>query len=103
MSCNCCGRPTFGASLTALNVGVIIGAPIAELIGSATRKVRLLKMIISGTADTAFDLSLSLVKESSPSTGGTSTTATAVPFDSAFPAATAVFNGYTVAPTPGTS
>lgn len=102
MGCNCCGKPTYAASFTGLDVGVIIGSPIAELIGSATRKVRLLKMVISGTADTAFDLDLQLIKESSPSTGGTSTTATAVPLDSEFSPATAVFKGYTVSPTPGT-
>jgi hypothetical protein len=42
-----------------------------------------------------------LTKLSSISTGGAATTATAVPFDSQFPAATAVFKGFTTAPTGG--
>jgi hypothetical protein len=60
-------------------------------------------MVISGTEATALATNdLRLVKQSTASTGGTATTATNVPFDSANAAATAVFKGYTVAPTQGT-
>lgn len=100
MACGA-GR-VYGASLPGLLPGTAATAAIAELDGSATKKIRLLKMIVSGSELTAIAVNdLRLTKLSSISTGGTATTATAVPFDASSPAATGVFRGFTVAPTGG--
>jgi hypothetical protein len=97
-----CGARTYGAALPGLLPGTAATFAIAELDGSATKKIRLLRMVVSGSELTAIAVNdLRLTKLSSISTGGTATTGVAVPFDSAFPAASAVFRGFTVAPTGG--
>jgi len=99
MSCN---FKTYGAALSGLLPGTDPTFAIAELDGSASKIIRLLRMAITGTKLTAVAVeSLRLTKLSSISTGGTATTATNVPFDSAFPAAVGVFRGFTVPPTGG--
>lgn len=97
-----CGLNTYGAALTALAPGTAATFAIAELDGSATKKITLNRIGFSGTQVVALVIqNLRLTKLSSISTGGTATTGTNVPFDSALPAATAVFRGFTVAPTGG--
>lgn len=97
-----CGLRTYGAALPGLLVGTAATFALAELDGSATKKIRLLKVIVSGSELTAIAVNdLRLTKLSSISTGGTATTGVAVPFDSLNPAASAVFRGFTVAPTGG--
>jgi hypothetical protein len=98
----CGSGRTYGAALTALLPGTAPTFAIAELDGSATRKIQLLRMVVSGVEATALAVNdLRLTKLSSISTGGAATVGTAVPFDSANPAATAVFRGFTTAPTGG--
>jgi hypothetical protein len=100
MACGA-GR-TYGAALTALLPGVAPTFAIAELDGSATRKIRLLRMTISGVEATALAVNdVRLTMLSSISTGGVAVGATEVPFDSLNPAATAVFRGFSTAPTGG--
>lgn len=97
-----CGGRTYGASLTGLLPGTAATFAIAELDGSATKKIQLAKIVVSGSELTAIaqnDLRVTML--SSISTGGTATVGTAVPFISTNPAATAVFRGFTVAPTGG--
>ena len=97
-----CGARMYGASLPGLLAGTAATFAIAELDGSATKKLRLAKVVVSGSELTAIAVNdLRLTKLSSISTGGTATIGTAVPFDSANPAATGVFRGFTVAPTGG--
>lgn len=97
-----CGTRTYGASLPGLLPGTAATFAIAELDGSATRKIVLDKIVVSGSELTAIAVNdLRLTKLSSLSTGGTATTAVAVPFVTTNPAATAVFRGFTVAPTGG--
>lgn len=98
-----CGAKMFGASLPGLLPGTAATFAIAELDGSATKKVRLAKIVVSGSELTAIAVNdLRLTKLSSISTGGTATAATAVPFASNYGvAATAAFRGFTVAPTGG--
>jgi len=100
---SCCGLRTYGAALTGLVPGVAATFAIAELDGSANKKIRLNRIAFSGTQVVAIVIqNLRLTKLSSISTGGTATIATNVPFDSANTvAATAVFRGFTVAPTGG--
>ena len=94
----------FGASLPGLLPGVAATFAIAELDGSATKKVRLAKVVVSGSELTAIaqnDLRITMM--SSISTGGTATTGVATAFDplnqTGANAPTAVFRGFTVAPT----
>ena len=97
-----CGNNTYGASLVALAPGVAATFAIAELDGSATKRITLNRIAINGTKLTAVAVQdLRLTKLSAISTGGTATTGVAVPFVSSLPAATAVFRGFTVAPTGG--
>ena len=100
---SCCGKNTYGAALVALAPGTDPTGAIFELDGSATKKIRLLRLAISGTQAVAVAVAdLRLTKLSAISTGGTATTATNVPFASNYGvAATAVFRGFTVAPTGG--
>ena len=102
---SCCGAQTYGAGVAAQAIGTSATFAIAELDGSATKKIRLLRIAISGTALTAIEIdNLRLTRLSSISTGGTPVVATAVPFaapESSPPAATAVFRAFTVAPTGG--
>lgn len=101
MACGGSGR-VYGASLPGLLPGTAATAAIAELDGSATKKIRLLKVVVSGSELTAIAVNdLRLTMLSSISTGGTATVGVATPFDSTNPAATAVFRGFTVAPTGG--
>src|SRR5579863_837392 len=96
----CSAGRTYGAALAALLPGVAPTFAIAELDGSATRKIRLLRLAVSGTEATALAVNdLRLTKLSSISTGGAATVAVNTPFDSLNPPATAVFRGFTTAPT----
>ena len=99
---SCCGAQTYGAALPGLLPGTAATFAISELDGSATKKIRLLKVVVSGSELTAIAVNdLRLTKLSAISTGGTATTATNTPFDAANAAATAVVKGFTVAPTGG--
>lgn len=98
---------TYAAALTAFSAGVAATTTIAELAGSATKKIALLRLALSATIlTTAQDFDLQLILESSLSTGGTAVTATGVPFDNGANAITnpptAILKGFTVAPVAGT-
>lgn len=97
-------KQTYGAALTALNVGTAATTDVAVLTGSATKTVRITRVAISSTEATATafkDVVLSV--RSAATTAGTSTTATIVPYDSTAAAGTAIVRGYTVSPTAGTA
>lgn len=100
-----CGARMYGASLPGLLPGVAPTFAIAELDGSATRKIRLAKVVVSGSELTAIAVNdLRLTKLSSISTGGVATVGVNVPFASNYGSngvATAAFKGFTTAPTGG--
>lgn len=68
------------------------------IIGSATKPVRVISLSCSGTSTAAATALVQVVKRSAANTTGTSAAATAVPFSSVYPAATAVVKSYTVNP-----
>lgn len=73
---------------------------LVTIIGSASKLVRLLRVIFSGTIlTTAINGSVSMIKRSAADTGGTSTAPTIVPLDSSNTPATAVLAAYTANPT----
>lgn len=86
-------------------VPVAAATDIVGMIGSATKKVRLSRISVSGIATANGILDFVLLKRSTANTAGgsTITAATAVPHDSGDTAATAVVSSYSVAnPTTGT-
>lgn len=71
---------------------------IVQIIGSATTTVSITKIRISGLLAVAGQILTIFQKRSSANTGGTSSTATLVPYDSGDAAATTVISIYTVNP-----
>jgi hypothetical protein len=92
-------KNTYSASASWL---VVAGASdVATISGSATKTVRVLRILINGTKTTAGQELLALIKRSSTNIGGTfgSSAGFIVPHDSTSPAPTAVFGQYTTNPT----
>ena len=95
-------KTTYSCSFTAL-VGATAATDVVEIIGSATKTVRVKRIKISGTATAAAAIDVLFIKRSTAATGGTSTSATVVPMDSNNAAGTAVVKGYTANPTTGSA
>lgn len=96
------GKTSYAASYKATSVGTSATTNLFTITGSATKTVRVTRLAVSGTiATTAEEWDLLIVKQSAADTGGSSTPATVVPYDSGNAAGTATVNGYTVAPTAG--
>lgn len=95
-------RPRYRAGV----IGVTLAATPSDfltIIGSSTKKVRVLRIAVSGAAATASQIiPVQIVARSTAASGGTSAAATAVPMDSSLPAATSVVTRYTANPTVGT-
>lgn len=96
---------TYAAANAAVQaVAVTATVPIARLVGSATKTVRLQKCIVSGVASTAITtVCVGLVKTSTAATGGTAVETTELPFVTGSTAPTAVAQLYSAAPTAGTA
>jgi hypothetical protein len=95
-------KATYVASGTV--VPVTGATDLVTIIGSATKLVKLIRIIFSGTIlTTAINGSVSIVKRSTADTAGTSTAPTIIPLDSNNAAATAVLAAYTANPTLGTT
>jgi len=93
-------KTTYVASGTV--VPVTGATDLVTIIGSATKLVKLLRVVFSGTIVTAaINGSVSIVKRSTADTAGTSTAPTIIPLDSNNAAATAVLAAYTANPTLG--
>lgn len=100
------GAPARQQTFSASAVGITSAATATDLFtlsGSATKLVVVTGIDCSGIATTAGVADLLLVKRSTANTGGTSTTPTPVPLDSANGTATAVLRAYTANPTVGTA
>lgn len=76
---------------------------VFEIRGSATKTIKVRKVILTAISNPATILIVTLVKRSTANTGGTAVTATPVPNDSNNAAATATVKYYSVNPTVGTS
>lgn len=74
---------------------------VATLTGSASKIVRCTRITVAGLQTTVGVAVVKLVKRSTANSGGTSGAMTAVPLDSAYPAATATALAYTANPTLG--
>ena len=93
---------TYSASIVGLATAVT-ATDIFTITGSATKTIRVSKILINGVQTTAAQINVLIVKRSTANTAGTSTAPTRVPYDSASAAATATVLAYTANPTLGTA
>jgi hypothetical protein len=94
-------KATYSAGIGAFT-GSAASADFFVIQGSATKTVRVRRIIVSGFADTPDIIQLLVVRRSTTNTGGTPTVLTNVSHDSTNAAATAVVAVYAAAPTQGT-
>jgi hypothetical protein len=95
-------RPTYCVAVTAVTPAAT-PTDVVVLPGSASKIVKIRRIIIGGIAGTAGTMIVNFVRRSTAATGGTATTPTPTKFDSADPAATAVLQQFSANPTVGTS
>lgn len=95
-------KTTYSASATNI-AAAATATDIFTITGSATKTVRVTRIVISGVQTTAGIGSILLIKRSTANSAGTSAAMTAIPHDSNNAAATATALSYTVNPTTGTA
>jgi hypothetical protein len=83
-------------------VSPINATDLALIQGSATKTIKIQKILYTMTAGNQTNVVITVVRRSSGNTGGTSATATIAKLDKNDPAPTAVVRTYTTNPTPGT-
>jgi len=88
---------TYGATVIGLSAANN-ATDIFTITGSASKTIKIKKILITATQTTGSAANIILLKRSTTNTGGTSTNPTAVSFDSNNAAATATLNAYTVNP-----
>ena len=93
---------TYSAGINGLALA-LLATDIFVIGGSATKTVRITKLILSAVQTTASQVSVLVTKHSTANTVGTSTAPTKVPYDSLNAAATATVLAYTANPTVGTT
>ena len=93
-------KPTY--SSTAIVVPAASATDVCTLFGSATKNVRVRRVIVGGVASVVQTEEIGIVKRSTIDTGGTQTIGTSIPYDSGSAAATAVTEWFTANPTLGT-
>lgn len=97
-------KATYGAAATAFSAGTGATTDIFTIYGSASKTVKVQKLLISSTTATAasyFDIVVA--KRSTAFSGGTAANPTVVPLDSNNAAGTAVVSNFTAAPTAGSN
>jgi len=93
-------KPTYSA--TAILSPAATANDVCLLRGSATKTLKVRRVIVGGVASAAVSEPVSIIKHSSAPVGGTTTVMTAVPYDSASSAATGLADIYTAnATSPG--
>jgi len=90
------------ATYSAAALGIVAAltpTDIFTIYGSATKTIKILRIGVSGTENTAAIRDIVLIKRSATNTGGTSSAVTKVPLDSNDAAATATVLSYSANPT----
>ncbi len=95
-------KATYRAASAAVFASAATATDLATITGSATKTIRVLRIRLTGVQTTASEVNMFVLKRSTANTGGTSTTLTNTPLDSANSAATATCRQYTANPTTGT-
>ena len=93
---------TYSASIVGLATA-LTATDIFTITGSATKTVRVSRIVVNGVQTTAAQVNVLVIKRSTANTAGTSTAPTRVPYDSANAAVTATVLAYTANPTLGTT
>ena len=93
---------TYSASVVGLATA-LTATDIFTITGSATKTIRVSRIVVNGVQTTAAQVNVLVIKRSTANSAGTSTASTAVPYDSANAAATATVLSYTANPTLGTA
>ena len=93
---------TYSASIVGLATAVT-ATDIFTITGSATKTVRVSRIMVNGVQTTAAQVNVLIVKRSTANSAGTSTAPTAVSYDTTNAAATATVLAYTANPTLGTA
>lgn len=94
-------KATYSACITNLIIPAA-ATDVFTITGSASKTIRITKIIISGSQTTRSYADVVILKRSTANSAGTSTIPTAVSYDSSDAAATATVRAYTVNPTTGT-
>ena len=94
--------PTYAAAIVGL-VPAALATDVFTITGSATKTVRVTRILVSGVQTTASQVNVTVIKRSTANTAGTSTAQTRVSYDSTNAAATATVLAYTANPTLGTT
>ena len=92
---------TYKACILGL-ASAVTATDIFTISGSSTKIIKLRDIQVTGLQSLASTIDMVVIKRSTPDSGGTSTTITAVPVNSNNAAATAVIKAYTANPTLGT-
>lgn len=96
-------KQSFSASISGL-IAAAGATDILAIVGVSNRAITINRIMISGTASAAAAIPISIIKRSTPDTGGASTLLTGVAMDSRDPAAPqAVISAYTANPALGVS
>ena len=93
---------TYSAAIVGLTVAAT-ATDIFTLTGSATKTVRVSRILVNGVQTTAAQVNVLLIRRSTADTLGTSTAPTAATYDTTNAAATATALAYTANPTLGTT
>lgn len=93
-------RQTYSAAITGL-VAANSATDILRLSGSATKTIRVKKVVVGGRATTSVNADVQLFKRTAAASGGTATQPTPVANDSTNATASAVVDAYTANPTTG--
>lgn len=93
---------TYSAAVVGL-ASALTATDIFTITGSATKTIRVSRIVVNGVQTTAAQVNVLIIKRSTANTAGTSAAATAVSYDSANAAATATVLSYTANPTTGTA
>lgn len=92
---------TYSAAATAV-IPAANTTDMFTITGSASKTVKIKRIVVTGTSNSDIDIELRLIKRSTANTGGASAVLTAVPHDSLNAAATAIVRSYTANPVLGT-
>jgi hypothetical protein len=95
-------KATYSVAITGMAAN--LNTDIFQLVGSATRTVRITRVevgVTGGGTITSAGTAISLIKRTTLTTGGTAATTLAGKYDTADPATTCTSSGYTAAPTIG--
>ena len=93
---------TYSAAVVGLTVAAT-ATDIFTLTGSATKTIRVSRILVNGVQTTAAQVNILLIRRSTADTLGTSTAQTAATYDTTNAAATATVLAYTANPTLGTT